>query len=384
MQIALGIESLMSPTLTGVGHYTRQLLAGLQSHALLDIRCIANSRIITSPFTANTQQNPRSGLVDWLKNTVIGLPGVQRARTQQLSRGLRRRIGSAIYHEPNHILRLSRHPSVVTVHDLSVIHYPQLHPRERVTYFERYFAASLTGADRIITPSEFTRRDLIQTMALDPEKIRVVPMGVDALFRPMSPPEITGVLHQHELTPRGYVLAVGTREPRKNLERLLDAYFALPSDLRERYKLVLVGPAGWQAQALERRVATLARDGALRVLGYVPNDSRPALYAGAAAFAYPALYEGFGLPPLEALACGTPVLTSQNSPMAEMLGGFAELVDPLDVAAITRGLMTLLTDPPRRLHTAQHGARHAATFRWQACVDRTIAVYRELDANGFE
>jgi alpha-1,3-rhamnosyl/mannosyltransferase len=296
---------------------------------------------------------------------------------------LRRKVGSAIYHEPNHILRLARSPSVVTVLDLSVIHYPHLHPPERVKYFERYFAASSIGADLLIVPSEFTRRDLIQTLTLDPAKIRVVPMGVDTRFRPLAAPDIMDVLRLYELTPGRYVLALGTREPRKNLERLLDAYLALPSDLRATYQLVLVGPSGWQAQVLERRIAALVRDGSLRLLGYVPDDARPALYAGAAAFAYPALYEGFGLPPLEALACGTPVLTSQNSPMAEMLAGFVELVDPLDVPAMTRGLIGLLTDPTKRQRAAQEGARYAATFQWQACVERTIAVYQELDMKGF-
>jgi alpha-1,3-rhamnosyl/mannosyltransferase len=380
MEIALGVESLLSPKLTGVGHYTRQLLLGLQSDSSLHINCIANGRVISSPFATPTNNNQRRDLVGWLKKTVITFPGARYARTQQLSRGLRRQIGSAIYHEPNHILRLSRPPTVVSVLDLSVIHYPEFHPRERVKYFERYFSASSTGADLIITPSEFTRRDLIQTLALDPAKIRVVPMGVDEKFKPLSAPNIVDVLRPYELIPGRYILALGTREPRKNLERLLDAYLALPSDLRKSYKLILVGPSGWQAQALERRIAALTRDGTLRSLGYVPDDARPALYNGAAAFAYPALYEGFGLPPLEALACGRPVLTSHNSPMAEMLGGFVDLVDPLDVPAITQGLAGLLTDPTRRQRAQQDGARHAATFRWQACVERTIAVYRELES----
>lgn len=383
MRVVLGVESLTWPPLTGVGHYTRHLLLGLLKAGRMDVRCMADYEFVAPPLADAAASVPGgpAGLTRRLKRLAIRLPGLERARDMVRDRITRRRasaIGHALYHEPNHILRSPRGPSIVTVHDLSVLHYPAFHPRERVRYFERHFARSAERADIVIADSEFIRRDLLETLRLDPAKIRVVPLGVGAEFRPLPECQVRPVLERHGLAPGGYLLAVGTREPRKNLEQLIDAYLDLPREVRARHTLALVGPQGWRAEALERRIAALERDGAVRSLGYVPDEARPALYNGAAGFAYPSRYEGFGLPPLEAAACGTPVLTSCRSPMAEVLEGVAELVDPLDAAAITRGLVRILTDPDVRARACLEGPRRAAAFTWDTCVARTMAVYDEV------
>jgi len=380
MQVVLGVESLLSPPLTGVGHYARHVLLGLRDRDDIHLRCMANGRLVPPPFggAAAPQNKPTPRAWGWLKRGAAALPALRRAADARRSRIARRELGAALYHEPNHILRLSHRPSVVTVMDLSVLRYPHFHPADRVHYFERHFVPALNRANLIITPSAFTRDELVGALHIDPATIRVVPLGVDESFRPMPEADVIAALRPYDLPVGDYVLALGTREPRKNLERLLDAYLDLPPDLRARHRLVLVGPAGWRAEALERRIASLARDGTLLSLGYVPDHVRSALYNGAAVFAYPSLYEGFGLPPLEALACGTQVLTSQNSPMAEILGAAADLIDPLNVPMMTSGLARLLTDPDLRRRAITSGPALAEHLRWSACIAGTVEVYREV------
>ena len=284
-----------------------------------------------------------------------------------------------MFHEPNHILR-SVPPArvVLTIHDLSILHHPEFHPPARVKAMAGLLAKSAARADMIITVSEFTKQDVMATLGMEARKIRAIPLGVGAEFRRLPPTAIAQGLAPYRLQHGGYVLALGTREPRKNLARLIDAYLGLAPATRRDRPLVLVGPKGWRAESLERRIRALQASGIVHVLGYVPDADRPALYAGSAGFAYPSIFEGFGLPPLEAAACGVPVLTSRGSPMAEVLEGVAVLVDPLDAGSIRVGLEQLLDD--RSLtEVAQNAAQAiAARYTWAAMVESTIEVYNEV------
>jgi alpha-1,3-rhamnosyl/mannosyltransferase len=173
-------------------------------------------------------------------------------------------------------------------------------------------------------------------------------------------------------------LAVSTLEPRKNLPRLLMAYARLPEALRARHPLALVGAKGWLNAELEQHLAPLERTGQLRRLGYVSQEDLPALYAGAHAFAYPSLYEGFGLPLLEAMASGAPALSSRCSSLPEVAGAAALLIDPEDLDALTAGLERLLDDAPWRVQARARGLEQARRFSWERCVEDTVAVYRGL------
>jgi alpha-1,3-rhamnosyl/mannosyltransferase len=380
MRILFNAYPVVTPPLTGVGQYARRLLAGLEGRAPdIEVVCFSEDRVIPMPSPETMAPPARRGLAQRAaRSLAYRLPFARALRRSLGGRGVANRHRDAIYHEPNHILQPFDGRSVVTIHDLSVLRFPQFHPASRVRYFTRNLRDTLDRADRIIVDSGFIGRELTTEYGVDAARIRMVPLGVAAEFRAMTAAETAGVLATHGLRPGGYVLAVGTREPRKNLERLVAAYLMLPAALRTRCPLALVGPRGWRAAGLEERFDALERDGQIRRLGYVPDAERPALYAGAAGLAYPSLYEGFGLPPLEAAASGVPVLTSRDSPMEEVLGGTAVLVDPLDVDAIRAGLVRLVQDDAMREEAARLGPGWGARFGWESCVARTVAVYREL------
>ncbi len=241
-------------------------------------------------------------------------------------------------------------PLVLTVHDVAVLRHPDAFNRWTRTYSRAFVPRVVRAARRVIAVSEFTKRELVDLLAIPEDRIRVIPNAVGEPFVP------NGDRAEGE-----YVLAVGTREPRKNLARLVRAAQLAGVELR------VAGARGWGG-------ADVRGDG-VRVLGYVEDDELARLYRGALCVAYPSLYEGFGIPVLEALACGAPVVTSAGTAMAEVADGAALLVDPQDANAIADGIREAIA---RREELAALGPQRARAFTWQAAAEATAAVYREL------
>lgn len=246
----------------------------------------------------------------------------------------------------------SRLPVVVTVHDLAVLRHPGLFPAWTRLYGRTLLAPVLRAAARVIAVSEFTKREVAELAGVPAERIRVVPNAADPAFSPDGP-----------AAEGDYVLAVGTLEPRKNLPRLVEAVRALGVELR------VVGAEGWGGVRVDGT--------GVRWLGRLEDEEVARLYRGALCFAYPSLYEGFGIPVLEAMRCGAPVVTSAGTVMEEVAGGAAELVDPYDPAAIAAGIERALA---RRDELRAAGLERAARFTWTAAAEATAAVYRELAA----
>ena len=247
----------------------------------------------------------------------------------------------------------ARAPVVVTVHDLAVLRYPELFPAWTRLYGRAWLRPTLRAAARVIAVSEFTKREVVALAGVPAERVRVVPNATDDAVFTAEGPSADGE----------YVLALGTLEPRKNLARLAQATDRLGVELR------LVGARGWGRVDL---------DGArVRWLGRLPDEEVAALYRGALCFAYPSLYEGFGIPVLEAMRCGAPVVTSARSAMEEVAGDAAELVDPLDPAAIADGIRRAIE---RRAELRAAGLERAQLFSWHAAASATADVYREVAA----
>lgn len=398
MRVLYSADALRPPR-TGIGQYAAHLLAALpEVDPALEMIPFAGHFFPVTPAMMAAWLAPEVGvggpgggrppLSRRMRSMLAKVPPLRLAYASLLqARGRRmaRRLGrdGGIYHELNNVLLPFDGPTVVTIHDLSCLHYPQFHPSERVAYFERNFIPSSTRAGHIITVSAFIKRDIIATLGIPAERITAISHGISGDFSPRPAAEVTMVLARYGLSADAYVLAVGSREPRKNLRRLIDAHNALPDALGRRFPLVLAGPPGWRADDIEAAVDDLEARGRGRRLGYVPAADLPALYTGAAVFAYPSLYEGFGLPALEAAACGTAVLTSSGSPMAEFLsmddgGDGALLVEPQDTDALRQALDRLLSDPEARRALALRGRTAAVRHTWQATAAATVDVYRRV------
>jgi glycosyltransferase involved in cell wall biosynthesis len=265
---------------------------------------------------------------------------------------------------------------VVTVHDLTLLRFPEWHPPDRLDAMVPRLADAVRLADRVIADSEWTRQDLVTLLSVPADRVTVVPLAPDASFGPRERAEIAAALRPFGLRHGEYLLFVGTVEPRKNLARLLDAVELAGARVGV---LVIAGERGWKSAELHDRMARLAGGGRVRYVGYVSDAARAVLMNGARAFVYPSLYEGFGLPPLEAMACGTPVLVSNAASLPEVVAGAALLVDPHDTGAIAAALDRLWNDEALRAGLRERGLARASRFSWETTALATLAVYREPD-----
>ena len=273
-------------------------------------------------------------------------------------------------------------PYVLTLHDMSLFLHARTQPLKSRLLIRSLVPRVARRASAVITPTQSARADIIRVLGLPPDRVHVVSGGVDPAFRRIDTPGALDPVRRRYGLDRPFILSVGTLEPRKNLGRLTRAFGQLRAQGRQE-ELVLVGRNGWGRDEARRVADELGIATAVRTLGYVPESDLPALYALARVVAFPSLYEGFGFPIVEAMACGTPLLTSNRSAMAEVGRDAALLVDPTAVGSIADGLAALLDDQPLRDRLRGAGLRRAASLSWQTVAERTVAVYdRVLAAAG--
>lgn len=400
MKLLFNAQSLVGPK-TGIGVYTQHLIKALLAKPVAtEIAGFVGRRVMVGTAfedwlseeegafavaqDSGGDKNLKQSMLKSMKSVLRSVPGMYPIR-----HGLREFQGQIalrpfakagfLYHETNYIPVRYPGKTVITVHDLSHVRYPDFHPPERVAFMNAKLGRSIDKADLIITDSAFVQSEILEVFPSAEGKVVVTHLGVDGEFHPRPEEEVQGVLQRLGLRYRGYVLSVGTLEPRKNLARLIEAYARLPEALRQEYPLVLVGGEGWKNKELLQRVQKMEMRGEIVRTGYLPRSQVLDLYAAAAVFAYPSIYEGFGLPVLEAFASGTPVLTSNVTSMPEVSGGAAKEVDPFNLDDISKGLLVLLQDPSCRLNLAESGLKRAAQFTWSNCADQTIAAYQMID-----
>lgn len=266
-------------------------------------------------------------------------------------------------------------PVVVTIHDLAYLRYPQVHPLGRRLYLTAFTRLTIRRARAIVTVSQYTRLEVERFFRVPGQRIHVIYEGHDDRFRPLPREQIELFREQKGLPPR-YLLYVGNLEPRKNLSRLVQAYAR--TGRPGRVPLVLAGPPGWGCASLFHLIDTLGLSGQVIFPGFVAAEELPLWYNGAEAFIYPSLYEGFGLPPLEAMACGTPVLVSTASSLPEVVGDAGLQVAPDDVDGMTEAIQRLLDDSDLRVSLRQRGLERARRFSWERMARETASLYGQL------
>jgi alpha-1,3-rhamnosyl/mannosyltransferase len=362
MRVTLVVDALRPP-LGGIGRYTWELCRRLpQQPGLEQLGFFAWGRFLDDP-EAVVRGDP--------------LPRPLRVPRWIRSRLRNRRLEGSLVHGPNYFLPREVQGGIITVHDLSVFRYPETHPRERVESFEREFLSSLARARHIITDTETVKQEIVTDFSLAPEQISVVPLGVDGVYRPRTPDEL-GPLARIGLQPGGYALCVSTLEPRKRVSELVRAWGRLPQRMRTSTPLVLAGSKGWLSESLHEEIREGVAGGWLKHLGFVPEDTLPLLYSGAGLFIYPSIYEGFGLPPLEAMASGVPVLVPRISCFPEVCGDAVGYINPDDPDALLNSIVAALEDAEWRSDARGRGLARARSYSWDACARQTARVYQAV------
>lgn len=390
--------------LTGIGHYTRQLVSALHGYQLVsrlrlwgDISFIDDAAVLTNETIgagakadaetvagdagnadADSNAGKRLSSGSTWKQTIRQQAAksytAARWYTQISERVAAYRLKpftrDYVYHSPNFILPPYPGPKVITVHDLSVLRYPEFHRRQMVEVCEAGIRRAIEEDAQIIVDSDLVRQELLAEFSLIDENITTVPLAPDERCRPRAEAECRSTLRRFDLSYGGFFLCVGTVEPRKNLSRVFEAYRVGREEKLFDWPLVVVGGRGWKSASEHEALEQLCDRGWARYLHYLDDLALHDLYAATGLLVFPSLYEGFGLPAAEAAASGSRVLTSLGSAMAEFLGEFATLVDPLDVEAIKKGLVEgAAMDTPEDLPRVAHRT-------WREVATETASVYQ--------
>jgi len=364
MNIGIDASRAARPIRTGTEHYSLHVI-----RALVDLGA-------DHTFTLYFNQPPEPGLFPARPNVRVRVIPFPRLWTHvRLAAEIAMRPPDVLF-VPAHVLPLVPGRAVATVHDLGYRYFPQAHPWAARAYLEWGTRHNARASRLVIADSRATRDDLVRFYRVPADKIRVAYPGLRPDMRPVRDKAVLdGTLRRYGIEPP-YVLYVGTLQPRKNLRRLIEAFARVPPPCR----LVLAGSKGWMYDEILRRAGELGIGDRVLFPGYVPDKDLPALLSGAALFAFPSLYEGFGLPVLEAMACGAPVVCSDTSSLPEVAGDAAILVPPTDTDALAAALNRVLTDADLRADLSRRGMERARLFTWRRCAEEILKALEDAAA----
>jgi glycosyltransferase involved in cell wall biosynthesis len=358
----------LRPRRTGVGYYVEHLLHHLAQEGSEDELIVVSNRPIDTarPLPARV----RVVAARWRAPGVVWM--------QLLATRMLRELQPDVAHFTNGMMPfLSSTPSVVTIHDMSLTLFPHFHPPRRVLLNRPLLDIAASRADAVITVSESAKRDILRRYRLSPDRVHVIHEAAAPSFRPVLDPRVLERVRLQYGLGKRIILSVGTIEPRKNLPKLIDAFAERRRTGDLSHQLVCVGPYGWRSRGIEAHIERLGVADAITFTGYVPFDDLPALYSLAEIFVFPSVYEGFGLPVIEAMACGAPVITGRAAALAEIGGGAIEHVDRLEADSLGEAMVALARDRARRDHLAALGMARARAFSWNRAARETLDVYRQ-------
>ena len=362
----------------GIGRYTRQLV-----HALIDldtqneyVLLVAGAGVSHSAVQdLDSRGNVRGVILPVSDHTLAVL-------WHRLRLPLWVELASGaldVFHSPDFTLPpVRKAKTVVTVHDLSFMRVPQCSEPSLRSYLLQVVPASVHRADMVLADSECTKSDLCELLDVDPARVEVIYAGVEQRFRRVQDAHLLRAVRERYHLPSRFILGLGTLQPRKNFERLIEAYAHVRKKLGDEISLVIAGGRGWMYQGIFQRVEELGLQDMVCFPGYVADEDLPALYTLADLFVFPSLYEGFGLPPLEAMACETPVVTSNVSSLPEVVGDAALMVDPHDVRALAEAMQEFLSDRDLRIEMVRRGVVRAQRFSWSQAARKLLDVYRKM------
>lgn len=373
LRVTLNANVMLAP-LGGIGQYVSELSHALLQRDDVDMQFVYG---LTRSKALPTQSLRRYSTLSALTKRLLPSP-------YRLKRWVERRTlvaairqhDSDVYHEPSLWAHPIDRPTVMTLHDLTHIHYPQTQPADRLQAIEQSLKYSLASSRRILCVSEFTATQAVQHYGVDRERICLTPLGVSPCFRPHLAEETALLLQSLGLTHRRFLLFVGTLEPRKNIELILQSIHSLPATMLAHCPLVLCGAYGWGE--LPPTLATLIKNRKVLLTGYLERPALCALMGSAQMLLFPSLYEGFGLPILEAMASGTPVITSNCASMPEVGGTAAHYVDPHDPTGLILAIEQLHEDRKYWQQLQALGLKRAQEFTWARTAESTMAAYRAV------
>ncbi len=376
LKVILSTDCIKYP-LTGIGKYAFELGRKLQDNCEISDLVFLNGLKIshTLPVAAETSK-AAEGLKRKLQKSKI-VSDIYRMTFPWLKSQAIKNYREYIFHSPNYYIPPGTPNAVSTFHDLSVFHWPEFHPKGRVHLMQKELVKTTKRAKILLTDSDYTRNELAEYFDFDISKIITTPLASSGEFFPRNKADISSVLNRFGLIDKKYLLYTGTIEPRKNVLTLLQAYEMLSSKIKKEYPLVISGYKGWENENLLKLFDKGQREGWLKYLGFTPSHDLPFLFSGAKAFIFPSIYEGFGLPVLEAMASGTPVICSDATSLPEVVGSAALLASPMDVEAFTNFINKVIDDPVCEEEMIRDGFAQAGKFSWQRCADKTIEAYKK-------
>ena len=371
LRVTLNANVLLAPV-AGVGRYVSELGQALLSRHDVELQFIHG--------LPNSNTLPQHGLKHYSALSNLAkrvLPSPYRLKRwlerHALTRAIRHQ-GSELYHEPSLWPLEVDCPTTMTLHDLAYVHFPETLPADRLKTIERSMAYALENSRQIICVSEFTAQQAMRHYGLSRQRISITPLGVSTCFRPFTAEQASPLLQRLGLSHRNFMLCVGTLEPRKNLELVFQAIRTLPSSLLEHCPLVLCGAYGWGK--LPETMGSLHGCGQVISTGYLTGPELCTLMGSAQMLLFPSLYEGFGLPILEAMASGTPVITSNRASMPEVGANAAHYIDPYDASDLAMAIRRLHEDRQYWLQLQRMGLERAQAFTWARTAELTVEAYR--------